>query len=60
MIFEENDAPLKKPALKVLDALSIVELTDYIAQLETEIARVKAAIDAKQAHAQAAAGFFKS
>ena len=61
MLFEENDAPLKKkPTLKVLDALSIAELTDYIAQLEIEIARVKVAIAAKQSHAEAAASFFKA
>ena len=60
MVFEDNDAPIKKPALKNLDALSIDELTDYIAQLEAEIARVRAEIARKEIHAQAASAFFKS
>ncbi len=59
-MFEENDAPMKKPALKPLDALSIDELEAYILQLETEIVRVKAAITVKQSHAEAAAAFFKT
>jgi uncharacterized small protein (DUF1192 family) len=39
--------------------LGVAELEAYIRDLESEILRVKAVISAKQAHAQAAAAFFK-
>ena len=42
-----------------LDMLGVEELRAYIAALEGEIARVNQAITAKQAHAAAAALFFK-
>lgn len=52
--------PTKKPA-KPLDlaSLSVGDLTDYIAALEAEIVRVKAAIKDKQDVHAAAAAFFK-
>ncbi len=40
--------------------LGVDELRAYIAALETEIARVKAVIAAKDAHKAAAAAFFKT
>ena len=43
----------------MLDTLGVEELALYIAELEAEIARVRQAIGAKQAHAAAAALFFK-
>jgi len=49
----------KKPKPKDLDAMSIEELNDYIADMEGEIARVRAKIAAKKSHAGAAAAFFK-
>jgi uncharacterized small protein (DUF1192 family) len=58
-MFEENDPPSKPKGLKPLDTLSVDELEEYVASLEAEIVRVKASIAAKQAHAQAAAAFFK-
>ena len=62
MTFPEEDLP--KPPKKllsppVLDPLGVEKLTGYIAELEAEISRVRAAIAAKQAHAAAAAAFFK-
>jgi len=62
MTFPEEDLP--RPAKKlfsapVLDTLGVEELTAYIAMLEEEITRVRQAITAKQAHASAAAAFFK-
>lgn len=42
-----------------LDAMSVDELGQRIAMLETEIARLKAAIEAKTAHRSQAEGFFK-
>jgi len=61
MSFE--DLP-KKPAGVMLgeplDLLSVSELEQRVADLETEIARVKAAIGAKQASKNAADAFFRS
>jgi len=59
-----SDEDLPRPARKllvppVLDMLGVAELQDYIAVLEGEIARVRGVIASKQAHAQAAASFFK-
>jgi len=48
-----------KPALKPLDPMSIGELEDYIGELEGEIARVRAAIAAKQAVRSGADGLFR-
>ncbi len=51
----------RKPAAKPkdLDALSIRELEEHIAELEAEIARARAKIRAKQAHQAGAAGLFR-
>ncbi len=62
MTIPEEDLP--RPAKKLLappplDMLGVEELSAYISDLEAEISRVKQAIAAKQAHAQAAAAFFK-
>ncbi|NUB09784.1 DUF1192 domain-containing protein [Azospirillum sp. Vi22] len=48
-----------KPALKDLNTLGVAELKDYIAGLEAEIARARAAITAKEAQKNAAEAFFK-
>lgn len=50
----------KKPAQKNLEELSIEALNDYIAELETEIVRVKDAIKVKEAARLGAESFFKS
>ena len=42
-----------------LDDLNIVDLREYVAMLQAEIARVEAKMKAKQSHASAAASFFK-
>ena len=61
MSFE--DLP-KKPAGVMLgenlDLLSVAELEHRVGQLELEILRVKAAIQAKQASKNAADAFFRS
>ena len=61
MSFE--DLP-KKPAGvmlgETLDLLSVAELEHRVGQLESEILRVKAAIQAKQASKNAADAFFRS
>lgn len=56
---EDLEPRKAKPKPKNLDPLSIDELNDYIAELEAEIARVKADIVKKSAHLSAAAAFFK-
>ena len=52
-----DDDQVKKPKGHelgmVLDAMSVEELTDRIALLESEIARLKAAIEAKRKSKQA-------
>jgi uncharacterized small protein (DUF1192 family) len=63
MINPEEDLP--RPTRKllippVLDMLGVEELTLYIEDMNAEIARVKQAIAAKQAHRDAAAAFFKA
>jgi uncharacterized small protein (DUF1192 family) len=42
-----------------LDRMSVHELRDYVAELEAEIARVQAMIDAKQDHRSSAESVFK-
>ena len=58
----DEDLP-KKPKVHdigmVLDAMSVEELTDRIGLLEAEIARLKAAIEAKKKSRDAAASVFK-
>ena len=49
----------RKVPPKPLDGMSVEELADYVAELETEIVRAEAAIKAKKSHAAAAALFFK-
>jgi len=56
---DELEPRKTKAPLKDLTGLSIVELEDYIAGLEAEIARARTAIAAKQAHRSGAESFFK-
>ncbi len=60
---EDEDRPVRKIVHEVgqdLSSLSIGELSDRIALLETEIERLKLARTAKGASLQAANSFFKS
>ena len=62
MTFSEEDLPLKQKKRldpPILESWGVDELTLYITELEAEIARTRQAIAAKQAHAAAAALFFK-
>ena len=57
---EEDLLPGKKPAPpKDLTLLGIAELEDYIAGLESEIARARAEITAKRSHRGGAEALFK-
>ncbi len=49
----------KKPKPRDLDTLSIEELNDYIADMESEIGRVRDKIKAKTSHSAAAAALFR-
>ena len=53
--------PVARPAGKPdMDLMSIDELNDYIAGLQAEIERARAAIAAKQDYKSGAEAFFKS
>ena len=58
-----DDDAVKKPrgheVGMSIDAMSVEELTDRIGMLEVEIARLKAAIAARQRHRSEAASVFK-
>jgi uncharacterized small protein (DUF1192 family) len=57
---EEDLAPAKKPVLpKDLTLLGIAELEDYVAGLESEIARAQAEIAEKRKHRGGAEALFK-
>ena len=57
---EEELLPARKPApLKDLSLLGIAELEDYIAWLESEIARARAEIAEKKKHRGGAEALFK-
>lgn len=60
---ELDDLPKKKPDMVIgenLDLMSVAELEHRIQTLESEIARIRAAIAAKQASKAAADAFFRS
>lgn len=59
----EELEPKKRKLRKIepidLAPLSVDELNEYIGEMETEIARVKAAIASKTSHRSGAEAFFK-
>lgn len=59
MDIEDPEPRKKKPQPKNLDDLSIEALKDYIAELESEIARTRAAIAQKEKARLGADQFFK-
>lgn len=59
MDWEELEPKKKAPAPKNLDVMGVAELNAYIAELESEIDRARAAIQRKQAARQGAESFFK-
>jgi uncharacterized small protein (DUF1192 family) len=59
---EEDDRPKKKPVHEIgqdLALLSVEELSDRISVLNDEVARLRAALEKKQASRSAADQFFK-
>ncbi|MEK7245564.1 MAG: DUF1192 family protein [Pseudomonadota bacterium] len=59
MDIDDLEPRAPKPAPKNLDEMSIAAIEDYIAGLEAEIARARAAIAAKRTFRQGAETFFK-
>jgi uncharacterized small protein (DUF1192 family) len=59
MAFDDFDPKPKKPAPPDLSLMSVEELTNRIAELEAEIARMKQAIKEKQSQRSSAEAFFK-
>ncbi|PWC39712.1 DUF1192 domain-containing protein [Azospirillum sp. TSO35-2] len=57
--FEDLEPRKAKPAPKDLGVLGVAELQAYIASLEAEIDRARAAIAAKEAQKSAAEAFFR-
>ncbi|HRI75930.1 MAG: DUF1192 domain-containing protein [Alphaproteobacteria bacterium] len=59
MIFDEDSEPKnKKPALRVLDKMSVAELQEYAAALDAEKLRVQTEIERKQKHLSAMDALF--
>ncbi len=56
---DELEAGGAKTRKRDLEVMSILELEDYIGELEAEIERARAAIGAKTSHRGAVDGFFK-
>ena len=56
---EDLEPKKRKIEPKNLDVMGVKELDDYIAELEAEIARVRAVIAKKTTHRSAAESFFK-
>lgn len=60
MAFDEDDLPRQRRLPpRDLAPLGLAELNDYIAELEAEIARARAAIEAKRSHRSGVEGLFK-
>jgi uncharacterized small protein (DUF1192 family) len=57
---EDLEPRTKKPAPKNLEVMSIEPLHDYVAELEAEIARVRAMIAAKEKARAGAETLFRS
>ena len=60
MDLDELEPQKKKTAPKDLDALGVEQLEAYLADLETEAARVRAKLAEKKAYLTGAQAFFKS
>lgn len=58
MLYDDDAVKKPKAAPKPLDAMSVAELENYIADLTAEIERVKAEIARKKAHMNAASSLF--
>jgi len=57
---DDLEPPARKTEQKDLEVMSIEALHDYIAEMEAEISRVRAAIKGKHGARDGAESFFKS
>ncbi len=57
---QDLDPRARRPKPRDLDVMSVEALQDGIAELEAEITRMRAAIDAKQSWRSQADSFFKN
>jgi uncharacterized small protein (DUF1192 family) len=60
MDFEDLEPRKQTKKPKPLDDMSVADLKEYVAAMQAEIARVEAAIKAKQAHMEAMNSLFKT
>ncbi len=60
MDIEELEPRKKEPEPKNLEAMGVEELEEYRAELETELARVRAELESKKSYLAGAQAFFKS
>jgi uncharacterized small protein (DUF1192 family) len=60
MDFEDLEPRKQTKKPKPLDDMSVADLKDYVAAMQSEITRVEAAIKAKQAHMEAMNSLFKT
>ncbi len=60
MDLDEMEPQKKKAAPKDLDAMGVEQLEEYLAEIETEAARVRAKIATKKDYLAGAQAFFKS
>ena len=60
MDFEDLEPQKQSKKPRPLDNMSVADLKDYVAALQSEIVRVEAAIKAKQAHLEAMNSLFKT
>ncbi len=60
MDLEDLEPRKKATKPKDLEAMGVEELDSYLAELETEAVRVKAAIEGKKSYLTGAKSFFKS
>jgi uncharacterized small protein (DUF1192 family) len=56
---DDLEPRVKKPAPRDLETLSVEELTNYIGELQAEIARARGVIERKQGHRSGAEAFFR-
>lgn len=57
---DDLEIPQKKPEVRDLEVMSIEALQEYIAEMEAEIERVRAAISSKESARVSAESVFKS
>lgn len=60
MDIEELEPQKKKPEPRNLEVMGVEELEAYLAELDSEMARVRAELESKKSYLAGAEAFFKS